>query len=79
MVVVPFALYFFKKIEHYFDKNASESSNSKELFKGLKDYGQKKWYNGKCYSCKTNSLTALVEQDSPIGKKLTCTNCSSIK
>ena len=41
IVVVPLALYFFKKIEYYIDKNASESSNSKELFKGLKDYGQK--------------------------------------
>ena len=43
MVIVPFALYFFKKIEYYIDKNANESSNSKELLKGLKDYGQKKW------------------------------------
>ena len=78
IVLVPFALYFFKKIEYYIDKNASESSDSKELLKGLKDYGQKKWYNGKCYSCKTNSLTALVEKDYPVGKKLTCTNCGSI-
>ena len=78
IVVVPLALYFFKKIEYYIYKNASESSDSKELLKGLKDYGQKKWYNGKCYSCKTNSLTALVEEDYPVGKKLTCTNCGSI-
>jgi len=77
IVVVPLALYFFKKIEYYIDKNASESSNSKKLLKGLKDYGQKKWYNGRCYSCKINSLTALVDKNSPIGKKLTCTNCGS--
>ena len=38
---MPFALYFFKKIEHYIDKNTNGSSNSKELFKGLKDYGHK--------------------------------------
>tara|TARA_X000000950_G_C13852336_1_gene635048 strand:+ start:834 stop:1385 length:552 start_codon:yes stop_codon:yes gene_type:complete len=78
IVLVPFALYFFKKIEHYIDKNANESSNSKELLKGLKDYGQKKWYNGRCYSCKTNSLTALVEENLPIGKKLTCTKCGGV-
>ena len=78
IIVVPFALYFFKKLEHYIDKNANESSNSKELLKGLKDYGQKKWYNGRCYSCKTNSLTALVEENLPIGKKLTCTKCGGV-
>tara|TARA_B100001989_G_C24296347_1_gene343549 strand:- start:7 stop:558 length:552 start_codon:yes stop_codon:yes gene_type:complete len=78
IILVPFALYFFKKIEHYIDKNANGSSNSKELLKGLKDYGQKKWYNGRCYSCKTNSLTALVEENLPIGKKLTCTKCGGV-
>ena len=78
IILVPFALYFFKKIEHYIDKNANGSSNSKELLKGLKDYGHKKWYNGRCYSCKTNSLTALVEENLPIGKKLTCTKCGGV-
>ena len=34
--------------------------------------------NGRCYSCKTNSLTALVHKNSPIGKKLTCTNCGRL-
>ena len=39
---------------------------------------EKKWFNGRCYSCKTNSLTALVKEDCPIGKKLTCTIYGSI-
>ena len=74
-MIIPFALYLFNKVEYYIDKNATQSSDSKELLKGLKDYGQKKWYNGKCHLCKTNSLTALVEENLPIGKKLTCTSC----
>ena len=73
LVIIPFALYLFSKVEYYIDKNATQSSDSKELLEGLKDYGQKKWYNGKCYLCKTNSLTALVEENHRIGKKLTCT------
>ena len=78
IVIIPSALYLFNKVEYYFDKNATQSSNSKKILKGLKDYGEKKWYNGKCYSCRTNSLTALVEENLPIGKKLTCTNCGNI-
>ena len=78
IVIIPFALYLFNKVEYYIDKNATQSSDSKELLKGLKDYGQKKWYNGKCHLCKTNSLTALVEENLPIGKKLTCTSCGGI-
>ena len=77
-MIIPFALYLFNKVEYYIDKNATQSSDSKELLKGLKDYGQKKWYNGKCHFCKTNSLTALVEENLPIGKKLTCTSCGGI-
>ena len=78
ILIIPFALYLFNKVEVHIDKNATQSSDSKELLKGLKDYGQKKWYNGKCHLCKTNSLTAIVEENLPIGKKLTCTKCGGV-
>ena len=41
IVIIPLALYLFNKVEHYFDKNATQSSNSKKILKGLKDYGEK--------------------------------------
>ena len=41
ILIIPFALYLFNKVEVHIDKNATQSSDSKELLKGLKDYGQK--------------------------------------
>ena len=77
-LIIPLGLYILKKLEKKLNKTLYDSSASKKYFKDQKDYGEKKWYHGKCYNCKNNSLTELVEEDVPIGKKLTCTECGSI-
>ncbi len=79
IIAAPIGIYLFNKIEYLIDKTYTKSSFTKQIIKDQKDYGEKKWYHGKCYNCKNNSLTALVEEDVPIGKKLTCTECGSIK
>ena len=78
IIILPIALYLFNKIEHLIDKTISESSTSKQFLKSQKDYGEKKWYLGKCYNCNNNTLTALIEEGVPIGKKLKCIECESI-
>ena len=78
LIILPIAFYLFNKIERSIDKTISESSISKHFLKSQKDYGEKKWYHGKCYNCNNNTLTTLIEKGVPIGKKLKCTECESI-
>lgn len=78
ILIIPLALYIFKQVDKKLNKTIHNSSTSKKIFKNEKSYGKKMWSLGKCYKCKTQSLTVLAEENLPLGKKLKCINCGSL-